>query len=240
MRADQVADLGTDILPTADYSAISIDDTGTGIPPAILGKVFEPFFTTKEVGKGTGLGLSMVYGFAQQSGGAFRLHSAVDQGTTAEIWLPRGSEESVADAAQPSDAIAAIAPLDILLVDDHGDVRRTTAAMLEDLGHRVVEAQSGPDALALLDVADRPCDLLITDYAMPRLSGTELVRDARRRRGTLPAMIITGYADAEAIDERPDDVAIVAKPFSLETLSRAVAEAVAGEPARRRCRTKVA
>ncbi|MCA1653960.1 MAG: response regulator, partial [Sphingomonadales bacterium] len=180
-----------------------------------------------------------VYGFAKQSGGAFHLRSKVGEGTVAEVWLPRGTTEERVEETQAPLPLEPIEPLDILLVDDHPDVRRTTAAMLEDLGHRVVEAQSGPDALALLDVADRPCDLLVTDYAMPRLSGIELVRAARERRGPLRALIITGYAEAEAIEERPADVAILAKPFSIETLSRAVAAAAVREPAKR-CRAKVA
>lgn len=132
--------------------------------------------------------------------------SKLGEGTTAEIWLPR------ATAAEP---LPGISLLDILLVDDHADVRRITAAMLEELGHRIVEAQSGPDALALLNVADRPYDLVVTDYAMPRMSGTELVREARGCRDGLPALIITGYADASGIADRPADVAVLAKPFTL-------------------------
>ncbi|MDP9086107.1 MAG: response regulator [Pseudomonadota bacterium] len=210
-------------LAAGNYVVLSVTDTGCGISPDHLEQVLEPFFTTKEVGKGTGLGLSMVYGFAQQSGGAFRLASEVGEGTTAEIWLPRAMMAQVPAAAPVELGLAETPPLDILLVDDHADVRRTTAAMLEELGHRVVEAQSGHDALALLDVADRPCDLIVTDYAMPRLSGTDLVREARSRRARVPALIVTGYADADAIGERPADVAILAKPFTLEGLSRAVA-----------------
>ncbi|MDP9164275.1 MAG: response regulator [Pseudomonadota bacterium] len=211
-------------LSAGDFVVIAVTDTGCGISPDHLEQVLEPFFTTKEVGKGTGLGLSMVYGFAQQSGGAFRLASEVGEGTTAEIWLPKSTSIEQL-AAQPSEELAETPALDILLVDDHPDVRRTTAAMLEELGHRVTEAQGGHDALALLDVADRPCDLIVTDYAMPRLSGTDLLREARTRRAGVPALIITGYADADAIGERPDDVGILAKPFTLEGLSRAVASA---------------
>jgi len=218
-------------LGAGDYVVLAATDNGCGISPDHLEQVLEPFFTTKEVGKGTGLGLSMVYGFAQQSGGAFRLASELGKGTTAEIWLPRAAASQAPAAVEVEveveveQGLADIAPLDILLVDDHADVRRTTAAMLEELGHRIIEAQSGHDALALLDVADRPCDLIVTDYAMPRLSGTDLIREARARRAGLPALIITGYADADAIGERPADVAILAKPFTLESLSRAVASA---------------
>jgi len=219
-------------LEPGDYVVLAVSDTGCGISPDHLGQVLEPFFTTKEVGKGTGLGLSMVYGFAKQSGGAFRIASELGQGTTAEIWLPCASAQEAPVLDAPAEPAIDCPSLDILLVDDHADVRRTTAAMLEELGHRVVDAQGGQDALALLDVVERPCDLLVTDYAMPRLSGTDLVREARARRATLPALIITGYTDAEAIGERPADVAILAKPFTLEGLSRAVAAAAAAPSTR--------
>jgi PAS domain S-box-containing protein len=230
---DGAAGASLDLSP-GDYVVLTVTDSGCGISPDHLEQVLEPFFTTKEVGKGTGLGLSMVYGFAQQSDGAFHLSSKLGEGTTAEIWLPRAAAaaEQVSAASILFEPVPEIAALDILLVDDHADVRRTTAAMLEDLGHRVVEAQSGPDALALLDVADRPCDLLVTDYAMPRMSGTELVGEARGRRTDLPALIITGYADAGAIAGRPADVAVLAKPFTLESLARALAASVAPPPCR--------
>ena len=215
-------------LGAGDYVVLAVTDTGCGISPDHLEQVLEPFFTTKEVGKGTGLGLSMVYGFAQQSGGAFRLSSELDKGTTAEIWLPRASAEQAPAPVEPPVGVVDTPPLDILLVDDHPDVRRTTTAMLEELGHRVVEAQGGQDALALLDVVDRPCDLIVTDYAMPRLSGIELLRQARARRNDLPALIITGYADLEAIGRRPEDVGVLQKPFSIEALSREIANVLAG------------
>ena len=215
-------------LGAGDYVVLAVTDTGCGISPDHLEQVLEPFFTTKDVGKGTGLGLSMVYGFAQQSGGAFRLSSELDKGTTAEIWLPRASAEQAPAPVEPPVGVVDTPPLDILLVDDHPDVRRTTTAMLEELGHRVVEAQGGQDALALLDVVDRPCDLIVTDYAMPRLSGIELLRQARARRNDLPALIITGYADLEAIGRRPEDVGVLQKPFSIEALSREIANVLAG------------
>lgn len=213
-------------LSPGEYVVLSVADTGCGISPDHLEQVLEPFFTTKEVGKGTGLGLSMVYGFAQQSGGAFRLASEVGKGTVAQIWLPRARPIQAPVVLEVERGFIDMHPLDILLVDDHPDVRRTTAAMLEELGHRVVEAQGGHDALALLDVADRPCDLLVTDYAMPRLSGVELLREARSRRSNLPVLIITGYADLDVISERPADVKVLSKPFSLEALSCAIASVV--------------
>src|SRR5207342_3900354 len=106
VRSDQVADLGSEILPIADYSAVSIADTGTGIPASILSKVFEPFFTTKEVGKGTGLGLSTVYGIVKQSGGYIFADSKVGEGTRFTIYLPAHEVEVKATrsrAAKPQE-----------------------------------------------------------------------------------------------------------------------------------------
>ena len=160
---------------------LAVADTGTGISSDNLEKVMEPFFTTKELGKGSGLGLSMVYGFAKQSNGAFRLQSKVDTGTTAELWLPRASQSAAPEEpAAPEPSAVPLRPLRILLVDDHAEVRSTTAAVLQDGGHEVFEADNGAEALALLKTRDCDFDLLITDYAMPHLSGTDLLREARR------------------------------------------------------------
>jgi CheY-like chemotaxis protein len=213
------------------YVVLTVSDTGCGISPELLEQVTEPFFTTKEVGKGTGLGLSMVYGFAKQSGGAFHIYSRVGEGTRAEIWLPRAAAEAVARSDEASGETWQAGTgraLRILLVDDHEGVRETTAALLRDLGHDVVEAADGPKLLALLDGEPGCCDLLVTDYAMPHVSGTELIRQARQLHPGLPAVIITGYADAQSISKRPDDVPVLAKPFTPEQLGAVVALA-AGE-----------
>ena len=205
------------------YVVLSVIDAGCGIPEEMIEKVLEPFVTTKDVGKGTGLGLSMVYGFARQSNGAFLLESKVGKGTRAEIWLPRSAEPATRPSPSPTPvAVKLGAPLRVLLVDDHDEVRAATFGMLEDLGHYVVDAANSGEALHVLDGELADWDLLITDYAMPHTSGCELVREARKRRPGLPALIITGYADSEAIGERPDDVAILAKPFSLEELSHMI------------------
>jgi len=215
-------------LPQGDYAVISVVDSGCGIAPDHLDKVLEPFFTTKDVGKGTGLGLSMVYGFAKQSGGTLRLASRLGEGTRAELWLPRAS---AADAAVPPLSHERIEPgghrpLTVLLVDDHPEVRGTTAAMLADLGHTVIEVASGPEALDAVARDGAGIDLLITDYAMPRQSGTDVVRLAREHRPGLPAIIITGYADETEIGDRPADVGLLMKPFTLADLSAAVRRAV--------------
>jgi PAS domain S-box-containing protein len=217
-----------DELAPGDYLVLAVIDNGSGIPPGDLEKVMEPFFTTKDVGKGSGLGLSMVYGFARQSNGAFRLHSEVGQGTRAEIWLPRAVDSTAREstAADHSDQPSHTRPLRILLVDDHEEVRGTTAAVLEELGHCVTEAANGAQALAALKNGADGWDLLISDYAMPELSGTDLVQRLREVHPGLPCLIITGYADGEAVGGRPDDVMVLSKPFTPARLSEAILKVV--------------
>jgi len=222
LPADNWADL-----EAGDYIRLSVIDNGTGIAPADLEKVMEPFFTTKELGKGSGLGLSMVYGFAKQSNGAFRLNSTVGEGTTAELWLPRAPEQAAVAATLAKDEAAAgpSQPLRLLLVDDHEEVRSTTAALLKDIGHDVVEAANGADALKLLQNGKCEFDLIITDYAMPNLSGTELLREARQYCPAVGALIITGYAETGAVRDRPEGVEILLKPFTPPQLEAALARA---------------
>jgi PAS domain S-box-containing protein len=207
-------------LPAGDYVVLSVTDTGTGISADALDKVMEPFFTTKEVGKGSGLGLSMVYGFAKQSNGAFRLKSQLGRGTIAELWLPRapGANQTKAEPAPERRRRKAVRARRILLVDDHPEVRSTTAAVLKDLGHEVQEAANGAEALRALRDRDCDYDLLITDYAMPHLSGTEFLREARELCPGVPALIITGYAATDAICDRPDGVEVLLKPFTANKL----------------------
>jgi PAS domain S-box-containing protein len=220
LRTDEVSGLAA-----GDYVRFAISDTGTGISPDHLEKVTEPFFTTKEVGKGSGLGLSMVYGFARQSNGAFRIESALGEGTTAELWLPRAPQGASREpaAAPEQRRTDSSRKLRILLVDDHAEVRSTTAAVLADLGHIVTEAANGTEALELLEHDRCRCDLMITDYAMPHLSGTDFLRSARELCPDVPALIITGYADTEAIGDRPEDVDILLKPFTPAALEGALA-----------------
>ncbi|MFL6846381.1 MAG: response regulator [Allosphingosinicella sp.] len=218
-------------LAQGKYVVLAVADTGCGISPEIIEQVTEPFFTTKEVGKGTGLGLSMVYGFAKQSGGAFRIDSTLGVGTRAEIWLPVGEQSKRQPEEAPTRSVSArVRPLRVLLVDDHEGVRTTTAALLRDIGHQVTEASDGSEVLALLGDSPDGCDLLITDYAMPHVSGAEVIRQGREIRPGLPAIIITGYADEQSIGRRPDDVLVLPKPFTPDQLQAAIGAAVA-EPA---------
>jgi PAS domain S-box-containing protein len=222
-------------LPGGSYIVLTVADTGCGIAPEIIQQVAEPFFTTKEVGKGTGLGLSMVYGFATQSGGTMRIESEAGKGTRVELWLPRANESGGTVAPRVEAATEANGKptpgLRLLLVDDHEGVRATTAILLKDLGHQVTEAAGGSEVLDMLRADPQSFDCVVSDYAMPDISGTEVVRQARTIREALPALLITGYADADSISELPSDVRVLIKPFTPEQLNCAIATAVdAGSP----------
>ena len=208
------------------YVRLAVQDAGVGMDEATLSRAVEPFFTTKGQGEGTGLGLSMVHGLAAQSGGGFKIRSKIGEGTTAEIWLPevegradglRKSEEEL--RSQPRRAC-------ILLVDDEPLVRLATAEMLREMGHNVVEAESGAAALARLK-SEKEIDLLITDYLMPAMRGSELAVEARNVAPALPVLLLTGYAHlakGEAVGVRR-----LAKPFREADLAREVAELLDNE-----------
>jgi PAS domain S-box-containing protein len=209
-----------------DYVVLSVHDEGDGIPEELLERVTEPFFTTKQIGKGTGLGLSMVYGFASQSGGALDITSQVGAGTRVEIWLPRAPARNAAadmEASPGAEAADTQVPLRILLVDDNEAVRETTAALLVDLGHRVETAEDGASMLTKLRQGSDDYDLIITDYAMPLMSGGEAMLQARELRPDIPAIIVSGYAEADAIEKKPDRVYVLSKPFSPTEMKQAIA-----------------
>jgi PAS domain S-box-containing protein len=212
-------------LPAGEYVVLAVSDDGSGIPAGILEQVTEPFFTTKAVGKGTGLGLSMVYGFAHQSGGAIDIHSQEGEGTTVQIWLPRAPEPDPEEAQPPAAAAEAEnegRPLRILLVDDHDAVRETTAGMLSDMGHAVECASDGPGLLRKLSAAPSAYDLIITDYAMPLLSGADVLKQAREIRPGMPGIIISGYADSCSIARQGGESVILTKPFTLDQMKNAI------------------
>jgi PAS domain S-box-containing protein len=207
------------------YVCLSLADSGVGMAPETLARAIEPFFSTKGVGKGTGLGLSMVHGLAAQSGGQLQLESAIGKGTTATLWLP-AVEKAPARIPASENELARLHPLSVLLVDDDDLVRLGAAAMLEDLGHAVVQAPSGLAALDYI-ASGEPCDVLVTDQRMPRMTGLELVRRARDVRPGLPAVLITGFSDPGA---GMDALPLLAKPFRTADLARAIAEAASQKP----------
>jgi CheY-like chemotaxis protein len=189
----------------------------------------EPFFTTKEVGKGTGLGLSMVYGLAAQSGGIARVSSRLGAGTTVELWLPvaNGAAARLPHAAT-ADTVTATERCCILLVDDDPLVTEATAGMLEQLGHRVLIASSGTLALELIRL-EPTVDLLITDQAMPGMSGTELAARVRDARPALPIVLATGFADPPSSDV--PGLLRLDKPYRLEKLVSTIAAALPAQQA---------
>ncbi|MGN6486498.1 MAG: PAS domain S-box protein [Devosia sp.] len=209
-------------LPPGQYVRLSVSDTGSGMDPDTLARAAEPFFTTKGVGKGTGLGLSMVHGLAEQSGGRMSLASRAGEGTTVTLWLPvAGGEaegagvETVADTEPMLPAEAR--PLVIVAVDDDPLVLMNTTAMLEDLGHTVIDALSGREALEKLDDADQ-VDLVITDHAMPAMTGSQLAQQIRARWPSLPVVLATGYAELPPGGN--EELPKLSKPFSQADLVR--------------------
>ncbi len=204
------------------FVAIRVEDTGTGIDPSVLPHVFEPFFTTKPIDKGSGLGLSMVHGMAKQSGGGVRIESTPGVGTAITLYLPSVS-------GTPDTADRPVARIDrdtgrtILLVEDDAIVRMGTMAVLETLGHRVIEAGGGEEALAVLRDGTE-VDALVTDFAMPGMNGAAVVRHARQLRPGIPALIVTGYADTPEFGEA---VRLLRKPFSPHQIADCLAAMLA-------------
>jgi signal transduction histidine kinase len=210
-------------LAPGEYVAIAVSDTGTGMTREVQAKAFEPFFTTKQPGQGTGLGLSQLYGFAKQSGGTVRIKSVVGEGTTVTIYLPRTdgrpghSPRSVATSLQSGRR-------PVLVVDDDDAVREVCTAMLEDIGWRVVPASGGEDALAKLDGCDFAA--ILTDVAMPGMSGVELAGRARKRCPELPILFASGYADLESFGAQLSNEIVLKKPYRLSELGDRLANLV--------------
>ena len=211
-------------LPAGDYVQLTVEDQGTGMDAETLARAMEPFFTTKEVGKGTGLGLSTAHGLAEQSGGRLLLKSELGKGTIAEIWLPVAAAAAAA-AAAPDVASGAPTPArKVLVVDDDNLVLMNTVAMLEDLGHTVIEASSAPRALQLVK-SDETIGMVVTDHAMPVMTGAQLIDELRRLRPDLPVLLVSGYAELPAEIDR--NIVRLAKPFNEAGLSEAMNHAVA-------------
>jgi CheY-like chemotaxis protein len=206
-------------LAPGDYVRLRVIDQGIGMNKSTRERAVEPFFSTKEVGKGTGLGLSMVHGLVVQSGGAMDIASTPGEGTTVEIWLPAAVTEP---GIQPtiSDTSKDMKSTTILVVDDDALIAMSTADMLADLGHDVIEAHSGAKALEAL--RDSPLiQLMITDYAMPGMNGVQLATAARELRPDLHVLLATGYADLP--DGAQVDLPRLAKPYMQHQLATQIA-----------------
>ena len=210
-------------VPPGRYVRITVEDNGEGMDAATLARATEPFFTTKGVGKGTGLGLSMVKGMVEQSGGRFVMTSEQGVGTTAQIWLPEaatetGSDDTGSGEVNPGEDEPSKKPV-VLVVDDDALVLGNVADMLEDLGYSPILAGSGAEALKLLATGE-PIDVMLTDYAMPNMTGLQLAKEARSRRPDLPVVLASGFVDLAAEDSI--ELPRLTKPFRQTELAKAV------------------
>jgi signal transduction histidine kinase len=217
---------GREQLMPGDYVCVRVSDTGHGMDDKTLVRATEPFFTTKGPGKGTGLGLSMVHGMVAQSGGALQLSSIPGQGTMVRLILPVASVvvSPLADFAyQPLNKKEETTAATILLVDDDALVRAGAAEMLKDLGHTVVEAESGAQALDLLK-ANPSITLLLTDHVMPGMSGGDLIEHVGKHYPNLNAILASGFAELPGRLSMPPHIRL-SKPFTQEELRTAIAHA---------------
>jgi len=202
------------------YLGLIVSDTGEGMDGETLKRAVEPFFSTKEVGKGTGLGLSMIHGLALQLKGTLRLFSEVGRGTRAELWLPVDNNRAVTPAPQPEPGEQlSKRRATLLFVEDDFLIGLSTVSLLEDLGHVVIKASSGAGALEVLRTG-QAIDLMITDYAMPGMSGLELAEQARALRPELPILLATGYADVPTNSSL--ELPRLSKPYQQRQLAEQV------------------
>ena len=210
-------------LDQGEYVCISVSDDGPGMSPDVLAHAFEPFFTTKAHGKGTGLGLAQLYGFAKQSGGTARIRSEVGDGTTVSIYLPRTLEHVAQNALSRSETHA-VRRATILILDDDQDVRTVTCETIKELGYEVVAL--GDTSEALNRLTDEHFDLLITDVAMPGMTGVEVARHIRDAGNAIPIIFSSGYADVQAFGEELSEEVVLKKPFRLTDIASRIEAAL--------------
>jgi PAS domain S-box-containing protein len=206
-----------------EYVCLSVKDEGEGMDVATLEKATTPFFTTKGIGKGTGLGLPMVQGLMAQSGGRLIMKSKPGEGTTAELWLPVAEIDDLPEPVVETPPSAPVPPMTVMAVDDDSLVLMNTVLMLEDLGHTVIEANSAAEALKRLEHGPLP-DVLITDHAMPQMTGAELAKQLAERHPELNVILATGYAELPGGEGA--GLARLSKPFSQDQLNEALANII--------------
>jgi PAS domain S-box-containing protein len=218
-------------LPAGDYVELFVSDTGTGMPPEVVSRACEPFFTTKATGQGTGLGLSMVYGVVRQLGGSLSIDSAVGEGTTVRLLLPRAMARAVGARADTATVPHAAPGEVVLAVEDNDLLRPLVQSMLQRLGYEVILAGTADEALALLDSEQR-VDLLFTDVVMPGgMDGRQLARRVRARRPAIGVLLTSGYMNPHTVATATADEAqepLLPKPYQTGPLARAVRAALDG------------
>ncbi|GAC1038303.1 hypothetical protein thsps117_30610 [Pseudomonas sp. No.117] len=219
-------------LAAGRYLHLRVTDSGSGMTPDVAAKAFEPFFTTKPMGQGTGLGLSMIYGFARQSGGQLRLRSVPGAGTTVCLYLPLRLAERPYEPAAAKGLGCALegANATVLVVDDEPTVRMLVTDLLRELGYVIIEAADGAGGLEVLH-SDARIDLLVTDVGLPGgMNGRQLADAARVYRPALKVLFITGFAETSLLNDGhlEPGMAILTKPFAVETLAQRVKGLVEG------------
>ncbi|MCK2054435.1 PAS domain-containing protein [Methylobacterium sp. 37f] len=214
------------------FAAISLSDTGIGIPADHLDRIFEPFFTTKGVGKGTGLGLSQVFGFAKQSGGDIAVISTVGAGTTFTLYLPEIEPDQVPPTAAGVIEHPTVSGdgLRVLLVEDNLEVGRIARQILEDFGYLPTWHTDAESALADVERETTPFDIVVSDVVMPGMGGVALAQELRRRRPDLPVLLASGYSHILA-QEDAHGFELLQKPYSAEQLGRTINRIVARQVA---------
>jgi two-component system, cell cycle sensor histidine kinase and response regulator CckA len=221
--------VGDRVLPAGRYAVLSVRDRGVGMSPDVIEHLFEPFFTTKDVNEGTGLGLAVVQGIVGRHDGAIEVRSSSGEGTTFRVWFP---ERSPVSPTETPERDLGGGGQTILLAEDDASIRQFATRMLREHGYRVLDAEDGAAAIALVGKAIEAIDLVITDVLMPNANGLELARLMRAARPDLPIVFMTGYAglDDDALVELRATGPVLAKPFTQETLLRAVATALESAP----------
>jgi len=216
--------LGPEGFVVRDYTGIRFSDTGSGMDAGTAARIFEPFFTTKQIGHNSGLGLAMVHGIVERHGGWAEVESAPGQGTTFSLFLPVHAPPESAREATASRAPAAEhadAPRTVLVVDDDAGMRRLATLVLTQAGYRVLQGDSGPDALAIWDDDGGPIDAMFTDMVMPGgMNGLQLIAACRARQAGVPAILTSGYTlpPIGGPDAAPADVVMLSKPYANTVL----------------------
>ncbi len=211
------------------YVMVAVSDTGTGMDAETQARAFEPFFTTKEKGKGTGLGLSTVYGIVKQSGGNIWVYSEPGKGTTFKVYLPRVEETVAQGPTRSGDSLPAAATETVLLVEDDPSIRTLAKRVLEERGYRVLEADSGKDALERVHREKGPIHLLLTDLVMPDMGGTELASRLQDKHPTIRVLFMSGYTDDGVVRNGllESGRAFLQKPFTPTMLVRKIRDVLA-------------
>jgi len=236
VAAEEVAALGHDFMPEANYVLIEVQDTGSGIPDDVKAQIFEPFFTTKALGEGTGLGLSTVYGIVKQTGGFIFVDSEVGLGTLFSIFLPayEGNEVAASDEARETEAADndTTGQGTVLLVEDEAAVRAFSSRALNMRGYTVLEAEDGEDALRVIEEFDGTIDIVVSDVVMPGLDGPGMVEKIRETMPDLKVIFMSGYAEdsfRKQLEEAGGEVHFLPKPFSLPQLAGIVKKVLGDE-----------